>query len=112
MSSEPHDAPVPRDAPAPPGAEDLAAVVDEIEERVGTEERRAAGRAPGEDESAPQDGGGVPGTPTGDVVPAAADADAGPGADDGGAPEPADPTLREDGGRGPADGAPVSEPSD
>ncbi|WP_432571531.1 hypothetical protein [Kineococcus sp. SYSU DK005] len=98
MSSEPEDAPVPRDAPPPPGAEDLSAVVDGIEERVAAEERRAAGRAPGEDEGAAQDGEDVPATPTGDVVPSATGGD---GA------EPADPTLREGG-----DGAPVSEPSD
>lgn len=97
MSSEPEDAPVPRDAPPPPGAEDLSAVVDEIEERVAGEERRAAGREPGEDEGAPQDDG-VPATPTGDVVPSATGGD---GA------EPADPTLRQDG-----DGDPVSEPAD
>ncbi|NAZ76750.1 hypothetical protein GTQ99_15165 [Kineococcus sp. T13] len=105
MSDGPQDAPVPREAPSPPGA-DLPAVVDEIDERVGLAGREAA-------ECAREEDGG--GDPSGDVVPDPASADGADGAEaaDGvdEADQPADPTLRTDGGQGGADGTPVSEPT-
>ena len=106
MSSEPQDAPVPREAPSPPGA-DLPAVVDEIDERVGVGGREAA-------ECSREEGGD--GAPSGDVVPDPADGAGGAGGDGAEvdeADQPADPTLRTDGGgQGGTDGTPMSEPTD
>ncbi|WP_432488338.1 hypothetical protein [Kineococcus sp. SYSU DK018] len=104
MSTEPHhEAPVPREAPSPPGAE-LPALVDEIEERVDAEVREVAARSRREEGAGDPSGdpsGNPSGNPSGDVVPDAAGAGAG---------QAADPTLREDGGDGDGD-APVSEPT-
>ena len=101
MSSEPQDAPVPREAPSPPGA-DLPSVVDEIDERVGLAGREAVER------SREEDGGG---DPSGDVVPDPASGSGEAGGEVDEADQPADPTLRTDGGQGGADGMPVSEPT-
>ncbi|WP_337059875.1 hypothetical protein [Kineococcus sp. G2] len=79
MSTGPDGAPVPREAPAPPGS-DLPAVVDEIQERVDAEVRRVAARSREEDGTS---------APSGDVVPDGAEGDQDGG---GGAPlsEPTD----------------------
>ena len=102
MSSEPHDAPVPREAPSPPG-DDLAAVVDDISQRVDEEVREVAARSR-EQDGAQDSSGEVSGEVSGDVVPDVARGDAA---------QPADPTLRADGGQGAGDdGLPMSEPTD
>ncbi|MCI2238133.1 hypothetical protein MO973_09760 [Paenibacillus sp. TRM 82003] len=65
MSTGPDGAPVPREAPAPPGSE-LPEAVDEIEQRVDEEVRRVAARSREEDSTS---------APSGDVVPDGAEAD-------------------------------------